>query len=584
MIQEELFLSALIQKGLIKQTDAYALLQEAKNLEKRVEDVIYQKNLIDEKKLSQIKSELFKLPIKIFSKTEIVPQNILNLIPEDTARHYGFIAFNKEGNVLNVGMVYPDDTKAQEAVKFITKRLNLKLKVSIIIPSNFRNILKQYQTFTVEFNKLLQEFQKKFSSVKKKKSPFKLVDLESTAGSVAEEAPIIKLFASILKYAVRARASDIHIEPERNKLRVRFRVDGNLSSSLSLPSSIHQAIITRVKIMTNLKIDETRLPQDGRFFTIIDDKEIDFRVSTFPTALGEKIAIRILDQTSGLKSIHELGLEGKNLETLQNEITKPYGMILITGPTGSGKTTTLYAIMQILNQEKVNIVSLEDPVEYTMEGINQSQVLPEIGYTFARGLRHIVRQDPDIIMVGEIRDNETAKLATHSALTGHLVLSTLHTNNAIGVIPRLIDLGIDSFLIPPSLNLMIAQRLARRLCPDCKERVMASEREQQIIDEALAALPKEEREKLPYHRPYYIYKSKGCATCNKKGYLGRVGIFEIMKMTFELEQIILSQPSQEKLLAEAQRQGMITLQQDGIIKVLEGMISLEEVLSITEKY
>ena len=584
MIQEELFLSALIQKGLIKQADAYTLLQEAKNLEKRVEDVIYEKNLVDEKELSQIKSELFKLPVKIFSKTEIVPQNVLNLIPEDTARHYGFIAFNREDNVLDVGMVYPDDTKAQEAVKFIVERLNLKLKISIIIPSDFKNILKQYQTFAKEFNDLLQDFQKRFSSVQKKKSPFKLVDLESTAGAVAEEAPIIKLFASILKYAVRARASDIHIEPERNKLRVRFRVDGNLSSSLSLPSSIHQAIITRVKIMTNLKIDETRLPQDGRFFTIIDDKEIDFRVSTFPTALGEKIAIRILDPTSGLKSIHELGLEGRNLEILQNEILKPYGMILITGPTGSGKTTTLYAIMQILNQDKVNIVSLEDPVEYTMEGINQSQVLPEIGYTFARGLRHIVRQDPDIIMVGEIRDNETAELATHSALTGHLVLSTLHTNNAIGVISRLMDLGIDPFLIPPSLNLMIAQRLARRLCPDCKERVMASEREQQIIDEVLASLPKEDREKLPYQRPYYIYKSKGCDTCNKKGYLGRVGIFEILKMTFELEQIILSQPSQEKLLAEAKRQGMITLQQDGIIKVLEGMISLEEVLSITRKY
>ena len=584
MIQEELFLSALIQKGLINQADAYTLLQEAKNLEKRVEDVIYEKNLVDEKKLSQIKSELFKLPVKIFSKTEIVPQNVLNLIPEDTARHYGFIAFNREDNVLDIGMVYPDDTKAQEAVKFIVERLNLKLKVSIIIPSDFKNILKQYQTFAKEFNDLLQDFQKRFSGVQKKKSPFKLVDLESTAGAVAEEAPIIKLFASILKYAVRARASDIHIEPERNKLRVRFRVDGNLSSSLSLPSSIHQAIITRVKIMTNLKIDETRLPQDGRFFTIIDDKEIDFRVSTFPTALGEKIAIRILDPTSGLKSIHELGLEGKNLEILENEILKPYGMILITGPTGSGKTTTLYAIMQILNQDKVNIVSLEDPVEYTMEGINQSQVLPEIGYTFARGLRHIVRQDPDIIMVGEIRDNETAELATHSALTGHLVLSTLHTNNATGVIPRLMDLGIDPFLIPSSLNLMIAQRLARRLCPDCKERVVASEREQQIIDEVFVSLPKEQREKLSYQRPYYIYKSKGCDTCNKKGYLGRVGIFEILKMTFELEQIILSQPSQEKLLAEAKRQGMITLQQDGIIKVLEGMISLEEVLSITRKY
>jgi len=584
MIQEELFLSALIQKGLMKQTDAYALLQEAKSLEKRVEDVIYEKNLVDEKKLSQIKSELFKLPVKIFSKTEIIPQNVLNLIPEDTARHYGFIAFNKEDNVLDVGMVYPDNSKSQEAVKFITERLNLKLKVSIIIPSDFKNILKQYQTFTKEFDELLQDFQKRFSDVKKKKSPFALVDLESTVGAVAEEAPIIKLFASILKYAVRARASDIHIEPERNKLRVRFRVDGNLSSTLSLPLAVHQAIITRLKIMTNLKIDETRLPQDGRFFTVIDDKEIDFRVSTFPTALGEKIAIRILDPTSGLKSIHELGLEGRNLEILQNEMFKPYGMILITGPTGSGKTTTLYAIMQILNQDKVNIVSLEDPVEYTMEGINQSQVLPEIGYTFARGLRHMVRQDPDIIMVGEIRDNETAELATHSALTGHLVLSTLHTNNAIGVIPRLMDLGIDAFLIPSSLNLMIAQRLTRRLCPDCKERVVASEKEQQIIEEALASLPKEDREKLSYHRPYSIYKSKGCDTCNKKGYLGRIGIFEIMKMTFELEQIILSQPSQEKLLAEAKRQGMITLQQDGIIKVLGGAVSLEEVLSITAKY
>ncbi len=584
MIQEELFLSALIQKGLIKQTDAYTLLQEAKSLEKRVEDIIYEKNLVDEKKLSQIKSELFKLPVKIFSKTEIIPQNVLNLISEDTARHYGFIAFNKEKDVLDVGMVYPDDTKAQKAVKFIVERLGLKIRVSIIIPSDFKNILKQYQTFVKEFDKLLQDFQKRFSGVKKKKSPFMLVDLESTVGAIAEEAPIIKLFASILKYAVRSRASDIHIEPERSKLRVRFRVDGNLSNTLSLPLAVHQAIITRVKIMTNLKIDETRLPQDGRFFTVIDDKEIDFRVSTFPTALGEKIAIRILDPTSGLKSIHELGLEGRNLEILQNEMFKPYGMILITGPTGSGKTTTLYAIMQILNQDKVNIVSLEDPVEYTMEGINQSQVLPEIGYTFARGLRHMVRQDPDIIMVGEIRDNETAELATHSALTGHLVLSTLHTNNAIGVIPRLMDLGIDSFLIPPSLNLMIAQRLARRLCPDCKERVVASEKEQQIIEEVLVSLSKEEREKLSFHRPYSIYKSKGCDTCNKKGYLGRIGIFEIMKMTFELEQIILSQPSQEKLLAEAKRQGMITLQQDGIMKVLEGAVSLEEILSITTKY
>ncbi|MFA5360771.1 MAG: GspE/PulE family protein [Candidatus Paceibacterota bacterium] len=584
MIQEELFLSTLIQKGLIKQSDASEILREAQSLEKSAEEIIYERNLIDEKVLAQVKGELFKLPVKQIFKDEIIPQSILNLIPEDTARHYSFIAFNKENNILEVGMVYPNNLKAQEALKFIMARLNLEFKVFIITPTDLRNALEQYQTFTQEFEALLADFQKRFSGVQKKQSTFKLIDLESTAGAVAEEAPIIKLFASILKYAVRSRASDIHIEPERNKLRVRFRVDGNLATTLTLPLAVHSAIISRVKIMANLKIDETRLPQDGRFFSAIDEKEIDFRISTFPTALGEKVAIRILDPTVGLKSIHELGLEGRNLEILQKEILKPYGMVLITGPTGSGKTTTLYAIMQVLNQDKVNIVSLEDPVEYTMEGINQSQVLPEIGYTFARGLRHIVRQDPDIIMVGEIRDEETAELATHSALTGHLVLSTLHTNNAVGVIPRLMDLGVNAFLIPSSLNLMISQRLARRLCPDCRKRVSASEKEQQIIEEILSSMPKEEKERLPYKKPYYLYKSKGCPTCNNKGYLGRVGIFEIMKMTFELEQIILSQPSQEKLLAEAKRQGMITLQQDGIIKVLEGMISLEEVLSITAKY
>jgi len=336
--------------------------------------------------------------------------------------------------------------------------------------------------------------------------------------------------------------------------------------------------------MANLKIDETRMPQDGRFFSLIDDKEIDFRISTFPTALGEKVAIRILDPTVGLKIIHELGLEGKNLAILEEEMRKPYGMILLTGPTGSGKTTTLYAILQVLNQDKVNIISLEDPVEYTIEGVNQSQVLPEIGYTFARGLRQMVRQDPDIIMVGEIRDNETAELAVHSALTGHLVLSTLHTNNAVGVIPRLIDLGVERFLIPSSLNLMIAQRLARRLCPDCKERVLANPAEQKIIEDNLSTLPKDIKDSLPYKPPYYIYKSKGCPACNNKGYLGRFGIFEMLRMTLELEQIILTQPSQERLMAEAKRQGMITLRQDGIIKVLEGTISLEEVLAITAKY
>jgi len=583
MIQEELFLSTLIQKGLIKEDQARQVLLEVKTTNRRAEEILLDKNLVDEKTTAQIKSELFKLTTKFFVKNEIVSQSILNLVPEDTARHYNFIAFNKNNNILDIGMVYPDDLKAQEAVKFIASRLNLDIKVSIITLSDLKNLLKQYQTFTQEFNKLVEDFQKRFSAPKTK-STFQLIDIESTQGVVAEEAPIIRLFASILKQGVRSRASDIHIEPERNKLRVRFRIDGNLATTLYLPLAINQPIISRIKIMANLKIDETRMPQDGRFFSVVDDKEIDFRISTFPTALGEKVAIRILDPTVGLKIIHELGLEGKNLSILEEEMQKPYGMILLTGPTGSGKTTTLYAILQVLNQDKVNIISLEDPVEYTIEGVNQSQVLPEIGYTFARGLRQMVRQDPDIIMVGEIRDNETAELATHSALTGHLVLSTLHTNNAVGVIPRLIDLGVERFLIPSSLNLMIAQRLARRLCPDCKERILANPAEQKIIEDNISALPKDIKEALPYKPPYYIYKSKGCPTCNNKGYLGRFGIFEILRMTTELEQIILTQPSQERLMAEAKRQGMVTLRQDGIIKVLEGLISLEEVLAISAKY
>lgn len=583
MIQEEFFLSHLIQRKIITSQQAQQLLLEVQTTNRRAEEILIDKKILDDKLGAQIKSELFKLPIKFFDKNITIPQNVLNLVPEDTARTYKFIAFEKENNRLSIGMVYPDDIKAQEAVKFIAAKLNMEIAVFIITLSDFKNILKQYQTFNEEFNKLIEDFQQRYTTAKRK-TPFQIVDIESTQGVVAEEAPIVKLFASILKYAVRARASDIHIEPERNKLRVRLRIDGNLSSNLYLPLQIHAAIVSRVKIMANLKIDETRMPQDGRFFSLIDDKEIDFRISTFPTALGEKIAIRILDPTVGLKTIHELGLEGKNLNILTEEIQKPYGMILITGPTGSGKTTTLYALLQQLNQDKVNIISLEDPVEYTIEGINQSQVLPEIGYTFARGLRQIVRQDPDIIMVGEIRDRETAELAVQSALTGHLVLSTLHTNNAVGVIPRLIDLGVEKFLIPSALNLMIAQRLARRLCNDCKERVLATPAEQNIIEEALSTLPKEIRESLPYKPPYYIYKSKGCPSCNNKGYLGRIAIFEMLRMTPELEQIILTQPSQEKLMAEAKRQGMITLRQDGIIKVLEGLVSLEEVLAITAKY
>jgi type IV pilus assembly protein PilB len=342
-----------------------------------------------------------------------------------------------------------------------------------------------------------------------------------------------------------------------------------------------QPITSRVKVISNLKIDETRIPQDGRFRAKVFDRDIDFRVATFPTPLGEKIAIRVLDPQAGLKNFDNLPFQYKNLELVKAGLDKPFGMVLITGPTGSGKTTTLYSFLQRLNQVDVNIVSLEDPVEYFVSGINQSQVRPEIGYDFASGLRQILRQDPDIIMVGEIRDNETAGLAVQAALTGHIVLSTLHTNNAAGVIPRLIDMKVEPFLVPVSLGLVIAQRLLGTLCPDCKKAEEASAPLQAIIARALADLPAEITSK--YSTPYKIYHAKGCNTCNGKGVFGRGAIYEVFQMTPQIEEIINTGLTTQKITAEAKRQGMITLRQDGVLKSLDGLHAIEEVIRETEE-
>ncbi len=390
------------------------------------------------------------------------------------------------------------------------------------------------------------------------------LDLKAIEKNFTEEAPIIKLLSIIITEAVRIGASDIHFEPERKVLRVRFRADGNLYTSVLLPLEIHLPIISRIKIMANLKIDETRMPQDGRFRSTIDEKSVDFRVSTFPINNGEKVAVRILDSSTGLFSLSQLGLNEMAANVVKESIKSPYGMFLITGPTGSGKTTTLYALLQILNNDDVNMVTLEDPVEYTIEGINQSQVLPEIGYTFSKGLRHIVRQDPDVIMVGEIRDTETAELAVHSALTGHLVLSTLHTNNAAGVIPRLIDLNVQKFLLPSSLNLMMAQRLVRKLCPYCKKERLADPQETQFIDESLNDMNKDIKEKLKITKPYKIFDSVGCTECNNRGFKGRVGIFEVLSMDKEIENIILTDLSETKLKLAMRKQGMLSLREDAI--------------------
>ena len=573
-----LLVEALVKKGILKKEKAGELKYEIKKSGKTPEEVILGKGIVPEDVLFDLKSEVFKIPAKEMPAKEI-PLKVLELVPEEAARYYKIIPLAQEDNILEVGMVYPEDLKAQEALKFLARQGNLSPKVFLISFFTFDSLLKQYRTLREEVKRALGELEIELKKEKIEAEPSKVSEFER----LVEEAPISKVVAVILRHAVEGRASDIHIEPVKKSLRVRFRVDGVLHSSILLPLKVLPAVVARVKILSGLRLDETRIPQDGRFTTVIGNKEIDFRVSTFPTALGEKAAIRVLDPSKGLMTPEGLGLLGRDLEVLNAAIKKPYGLILATGPTGCGKTTTLYTILNLLNQEGVNIVTLEDPVEYFIEGINQSQVKPEIGYSFAAGLRQVVRQDPDIIMVGEIRDEETASLAIHAALTGHIVLSTLHTNNAIGVIPRLIDMKVSPFLLPPTLSVAMAQRLVRVLCPECKKKAKPLKEIENLILGEIDSLPEATKKNVKIPRPLYIFESKGCKKCNNQGFKGRTALFEILEMTKELEKIILTEPSEAKISEEAKRQKMITMKQMGILKVFQGITTIEEVLRVAEE-
>ncbi|MDO8500178.1 MAG: GspE/PulE family protein [bacterium] len=562
----------LVSKGILAADAAATFRREARSSGKQIDEVLYQHG-IPERDVILAKSELLGIPIN-FLEGKKVPFDVLKNIPEESARFYQFVPLAKEGGALEIGMINPDDSNAQEALKFIATRLDIPFKIYLITPNDFNTILSEYKSLGGEVTRAVIEFEKELE-ITESARPIK----KGEFGKLAEEAPITRMVGVILRHAVEGSASDIHIEPEVQNVRVRFRVDGVLRTSLLLPGDVQSAIISRIKIMTNMKIDETRIPQDGRFHARIADKEIDFRVATFPTQYGEKVAIRVLDPETGIKTLADLGLDGRNLKTFERNIDKPFGMILITGPTGSGKSTTLYAMLNILNKEGVNIVSLEDPIEYYMPGVNQSQVRPEIGYDFSSGLRQILRQDPDIIMVGEIRDKETAKLAIHAALTGHLVLSTLHTNNSIGVIPRLIDLGVEPFLIPSTLVLAIAQRLVRKLCPDSRSEIGIDSRAKEIIDDGLKKMAEPVRKEFQEIMPKTIYESAVSATC-PQGTKGRIAIFEVLEMTPQLEKIVLEGPSESKISDEARRQGMITLRDDGLFKVAKGLIGIKELLEV----
>ena len=573
------FLEYLIKNKALKQNQIQLLEKEAETSKAKLEELILKDGLLPEDKLFDLKSKFLNIPLKTVKAAD-VPLETLEIMPEDSATYYKAIPLFRKGNLLEIGMVYPESLRAQEALRFLARERGFNYDIYLIDFSTFNDLLGRYRSLKQEIQKALGELDAELKGeVKAKKRNVNEI------GRIASEAPISRIVAVILRQAVDKKASDIHIEPAGVNLRVRFRIDGVLHSSIDLPIKVHSAVVARIKILSNLRIDETRIPQDGRFSVTMGGRSIDFRVSTFPTAKGEIVELRVLDPKEGVKSFEDLGIRGRNHRIISEMAAKPYGMILSTGPTGSGKTTTLYAILRFLNKVKVNIMTLEDPVEYVIPGINQSQVKPEIGYTFASGLRYMLRHDPDIIMVGEIRDSETASLATHAALTGHLVLSTVHTSNAIGAIPRLVDLGVEPFLLNSTINAIISQRLVRHLCVDSKEKVKPNVKARDLIWEAIEDLSDEAKQEnnVPTNPDdIRIWKPKMSAKC-KSGYSGRIGLFEVLEMTDQLSEIILNRLSKVNILAEARRQQMITIYQDGILKVLNGETSIEEVLAETER-
>lgn len=518
---------------------------------------------------------------------------VFTYVPFDSAQHYGFVPLDIVDGVLEVGITDPDNIEALDALQFISSKIGMPYKLILITAEDFERVIEAYQNLSGEVGKALTEFEttqkKPIEGVVPGKAKAgapgsedeeaiisETLNLNGTGKNEAlkEDAPVTKIVSTMLRYAIEGKASDIHIEPSPTKTRVRFRVDGVLHTSLELPIKVHEAVVARVKILAKLRLDEKRKPQDGRFSANVDRRRIDFRVSTFPTEFGEKIVMRILDQSGATATLESIGFSPNQLEEIRAMMKAPYGIILIAGPTGSGKSTTLFALLSEVDREARNVVSLEDPVEYEIPGVAQSQVRAEIGYTFAAGLRSILRQDPDVIMVGEIRDKETAVLAVQAALTGHLVFSTVHTNTAAGAIPRLVDMGVDPFLIAPTLIGVVGQRLVRKLCPNGGEPVPISASWRELIEREFTDLPEQYRAQLPSFDTFY--EPKPTDDC-PSGVRGRMGVFEILRMSKDVEQVVLKEPVEERVYAAVRANGMLTMREDALIKAAAGKIPFEEI-------
>ena len=567
---------SLIEKGLVSAHLFDSLEKKAIKEKKDLTELLLEENSIGEDDLAQELSRQTKIPYVDLSKT-LIRKDILFQIPELIAKRHEIIAYSEDESGLKVAMTNPEDL---QAIEFIKKKVNKPINPHVASRGGVLAILKQYR----------RGLRQEFKDIIDQSLAVSRTASEDDLAKLAENLPIVRIVNTLIEHAVLQGASDIHIEPLEKNIIIRYRVDGILNDVIVLPKEIMAGIVARIKVLANLKIDEHRLPQDGRFKIEKDEQKISFRVSIIPIFDGEKVVMRLLVESGRVLSLEELGFQSSALAIAKRNIKKPNGLILVTGPTGSGKTTTLYSIMNMLNSTKVNIATIEDPIEYRMPRINQSQVKPKIGFTFSSGLRSLVRQDPDIIMVGEIRDEETVEMAIHSALTGHLVLSTLHTMSAAGAPPRLVDMKAKPFLIASTLNLVIAQRLARRVCKNCKEEYKLNEKEVAMLEkefdmeEMVKTLLREkiiDKElslgEMTFHR------GKGCEHCNMQKYKGRTGIYEALEMTEDIKELIVNNAPSEKVQRQAMAGGMITMIQDGFIKALSGHTTLDEILRITKE-
>jgi len=572
-------LDILVEKKLLKEDQLAVLRTEAGKSGVSLIRLIEQKKIVPDDVLARALSEVIGIPYADLEGKKI-PKTILDIIPRDLSQNYEITPIARDGSTLTVGMVDPTNFKAMEALDFIARKNNYHVVYKVISASGLRNIFKQYSSLSSEVEEALANSDEDRAE---SSTGIESLNLEDKGmEEVVKTAPVTKMVSVILKHAVEGGASDIHIEPISEGSRVRYRIDGELHTSIILPPYVHSAIVARIKVLSNLKLDETRIPQDGRFRTTLEGKTIDLRVSTLPLMNQEKVVMRILDMSQNFLDLVKLGFMGRDLELLKESVKKSKGLILVTEPTGSGKSTTLYSLMSLINTDGINIVTLEDPIEYYIEGINQSQVNPDVGMTFASGLRAILRQDPDAIMVGEIRDSETAELAVHSSLTGHIVFSTLHTNDSFGAIPRLIDMKMEPFLLSSSLALIEAQRLVRRICEYCKEEFELPRDMKQDVQKELETLGEKQWPKDIDRNNIKFYRGKGCTRCGGTGYKGRLVINEVIKIDEIFQNLIVNGFPMDQVRARAKEQGILLLRQDGFLKAIRGLTTVEEVLRVTQ--